>query len=220
MATKRKFTTNYLWFPYRTKEYLLLLAAIDHALTNGYTLIEIKRILAMEKARRLYEVLCREDLIFPLKTGRPPALPCELPQKFESALKENDIGFYQWCNGMRPNLDPSRAAKSLNSGDYISYPEAHICFFRDFPFVYKSLYETVLVLADEPIEALDGRIAVLITGDEVAHRVTAINQSDPTMLVEADTAIKVLELYYSLHRTVRATQRLQTLPDRRLGGAV
>jgi hypothetical protein len=217
MSAKRIIKSNFLWFPYRTPEYIKLLAAIDSALNKGYTLIEVKRFLAMEKARRLYELLCRESLIIPKKTGRPPALPCKLPKVFVEALRENDIGFYQWCNSMRPPFDPSRAARALDSGDFDSYPEAHQAFYRDFRFVYNCWYKTVVVLDDEPVEEVQGEIAVLISGDEVLNRVTAVSKTDPTIQCEATTAEKAMELFYSMHRTARTTQRLLALPDRRLG---
>jgi hypothetical protein len=218
MAGKRKKPSNFLWFASPTPEYIKLLEAIGSAMTMGYTLIEVSRFLSMGKARGLYELLCRESLIIAKTTGRPKGLPYKWPKVFDDALKEKDIGFHQWCNSMRPPFDPSRAACALESGDFDSYPEAHKCFYRDFPCVYECWYKTVVVLDDAPVEELRGEIAVLISGDEVLQKVTAVSMIDPTMKCEAKTAEKAMEMFYSIHRTNLTTQRLLGLPDRRLGG--
>ena len=122
--------------------------AIAFALVKGYSVVFIKRIFAMKKAKFLYDVIRKEQLICtsPLRKIKHDPLPPDLI----NALDEIDLGYFRWCNARTPELalDPVATAKALSApmvrGDLAS-ESAHHAFCADFCNLYRKNFGTELI---------------------------------------------------------------------------
>jgi hypothetical protein len=135
---------NFLGMDQSHPTYHLLWNACDHALELGYSVIDIKGFLGFDKAKSVYAWLRDVGLLIPMKEGRPKKLKSSIPSSLELSLDYVDIGFQPWCRGRRPVLDAELVAKALNEKYPSCCPEAHVAFYRDFPRVYRSIYDSAL----------------------------------------------------------------------------
>lgn len=143
--------------------------AIGFALNKGYSLIVVRRLFGMPKARHLYNVARHESLIdsMPMRKIRHEVIKDE----FQKALVKVDLRFQRWCNARNPALDPVVTAKMLSVPLCETSPDsvrAHNALFDDFPSVYQKIYKTSITrppLYDEHLEP-NPRLTFIITPGE------------------------------------------------------
>ena len=210
---KREFSGKFLWFRDRSQGYEDLLAAINGALEKGYSVLQIARLLATN-TRGLYNVLRREGLFCAFPVGRPPALPCSLPEALQEALQTAGMGFYQWCQGRRPALDPSQAAVGLTEQYPGAYPAGHMALWRDFPNAYTKIFGEDLDVDRSTGAREEDDFCMKVSCSGSNYLFVAEDPRDPSLRCASKSIAAAAVRFQGIYRHDRSLRRLNALPDR------
>lgn len=122
--------------------FIAMKAEVARAFERGYSVIELQRKLEHSTSKYLYVMLREAGAIETLPRKRHKKYA--LPDLFTSGLQKCGLGFLQWCNSHRTRLDPGLTAEALQSPEDTGNLDsvlAHRAVRRDFPHIYKRIYE-------------------------------------------------------------------------------
>ena len=108
---------------------------------EGYSVIELSRLLNHTSCNRLYDVMREVGIIPTLTKGRRPNYV--IPAALVTALSKCKLGYSQWCNSH--DLDPQSVADFLSKQEDFSDNDsrlAHWAFKNDFSSLYAKVYNT------------------------------------------------------------------------------
>lgn len=154
MTARMRGTRSFrFWYDTRDPYYRVMIDEMKRARDNGYSVIEIARILDQRSCRNLYALFRKEGMLpkLPWKHQKTPVLP----ELFKTALAEWGLSFLQWCNAHA--LNPAITEVCLQEPEVKDEPfseAAHRAIRQDFPQLYPVLYEGSMyqppVVPEEP----------------------------------------------------------------------
>lgn len=107
----KKKNSRTLWGGFVEAEplYQEFLDSLSREYHNGYSVMQLTRVLDSSSARRTYELLLKCGAIKPLpkKRGRK----YDIPKELVSALEKAPLSYLQWCNSHK--LDPDKTSQAL-----------------------------------------------------------------------------------------------------------
>ena len=137
MGSKQKHER--FWFNRRDPLYPVMIEELRRAHDNGFSVIELARILDHKSSKNLY-ALMRDAGIYPL-LERKRQRAFILPAKFQFILDSCQLSFLQWCNSH--GLDPDATALALASEADADNPAslaAHAAVRQDFRRAYDKVF--------------------------------------------------------------------------------
>jgi hypothetical protein len=144
MSTKVKGTIRH-WLHKGEPHFEDVIEQMGFAMLKGYSVVFIKQLFGMSRARYLYEVLRAEGFIDPLPQKKYKLDP--IPLDLKDALKKVDLRFPRWCYARKPSMDPVITSKMLGAPMVLGDAEseaAHRAFYGDFPNIYRKIYKVEL----------------------------------------------------------------------------
>lgn len=190
---------------------------LSRAFAWGYSVVELQRLLGHSTSKKIYLMLREQGAIEPLPRKRQHQY--KLPDLLAGGLRKCGLGFLQWCNSHRMQLDPDPTAEALQTSedtDNLDSVLAHRAVRRDFPHIYKRIYLDAQYIpparAKKPVKR--SRDTVTIRFNDESNTYEAFVHEKPDCFAEGESHEDAFQRLKFRVAAYNSLIKLQLLPYR------